>query len=86
MPGYNRGRCNYSKRLNKFLFPALAGAIYSSSCKAENEISSVVNYSYIVILRRLFTGADVRMRSTKEGNREWGSYREMTEEMHGTRR
>ena len=27
----------YSKRHNKFLFPALAGAIYGSACKAENE-------------------------------------------------
>ena len=36
--------CNYSKRHNKFLFPALEGAIYVSSCKAENEISNVVNY------------------------------------------
>ncbi len=36
--------CNYSKRHNKFLFPALAGAIYGSFCKAENEISNVVNY------------------------------------------
>ena len=34
----------YSKRHNKFLFPALAGAIYGSFCKAENEISNVVNY------------------------------------------
>ncbi len=36
--------CNYSKRHNKFLFLALAGAIYGSSCEAENEISNVVNY------------------------------------------
>lgn len=28
---------NYSKRHNKFLFSTLAGAIYGSSCKAENE-------------------------------------------------
>ena len=35
----------YNKRHNKFLFPALAEAIYGSSCKAENEISNVVNYS-----------------------------------------
>ncbi len=35
----------YSKQHNKFLFPALAGAIYGSSCKAENEISKFVNYS-----------------------------------------
>jgi len=35
---------NYSKRHNKFLFPALAGAIYGSFCKSENEISNVVNY------------------------------------------
>jgi hypothetical protein len=34
----------YRKRYNKFLFPALAGAIYGSTCKAENEISNVVNY------------------------------------------
>ena len=34
----------YSKRHNKFLFPALAEAIYGSFCKAENEISNVVNY------------------------------------------
>ena len=34
----------YSKRHNKFLFPSLAGAIYGSSCNAENEISNVVNY------------------------------------------
>ena len=34
----------YNKRHNKFLFPALAEAIYGSSCKAENEISNVVNY------------------------------------------
>ena len=33
----------YSKRHNKFLLLALAGVIYSSSCKAENEISNVVN-------------------------------------------
>ena len=38
---------SYSKRHNKFLFPALAGAIYGSSCKAENEISNVVNYKFI---------------------------------------
>ncbi len=37
---------NYSKRHNKFLFPALAGAIYGSSCEDENEISNVVNYRY----------------------------------------
>ena len=37
----------YSKRHNKFLFPALAEAIYGSSCKAENEISNVVNYKFI---------------------------------------
>ena len=36
----------YSKRHNKFLFPALAEAIYGSSCKAENEISNVVNYRF----------------------------------------
>ena len=35
----------YSKQHNKFLFPALAGAIYGSTCKAENEISNVVNYN-----------------------------------------
>ncbi len=35
----------YSKRHNKFLFPSLAGAIYGSSCNAENEISNVVNYN-----------------------------------------
>ena len=35
---------NYSKRHNKFLFPALAGAIYGSFCKAKNEIFNVVNY------------------------------------------
>ena len=29
-----------SKRHNNFLFPALAGAIYGSFCKAENEISN----------------------------------------------
>ena len=39
-----RNHETYSKRHNKFLFPALAGAIYGSSCKAENEISNVVNY------------------------------------------
>ena len=38
---------NYSKRHNKFLFPALAGSVYGSSCKAENEISNVVNYKTI---------------------------------------
>ena len=27
-----------------FLFPALAGVIYGSFCKAENEISKVVHY------------------------------------------
>ena len=37
----------YNKRHNKFLFPALAEAIYGSSCKAENEISNVVNYIYL---------------------------------------
>lgn len=26
------------------MFPVLAAAIYGSSCKAENEISNVVNY------------------------------------------
>ena len=31
------------KRHNLFLFPALAGAIYGNSCKAENVISNVVN-------------------------------------------
>ena len=36
---------SYSKRHNKFLFPALAEAINGSSCKAENEISNVVNYT-----------------------------------------
>ncbi len=35
----------YSKRHNKFLFPALAETINGSSCKAENEISNVVNYN-----------------------------------------
>ena len=35
----------YSKRHNKFLFPSLAGAIYGSSRKDENEISNVVNYN-----------------------------------------
>ena len=40
----------YSKRHNKFLFPALAGAIYGSPCEAKNEISNVVNYriSYMI--------------------------------------
>ncbi len=38
---------SYSKRHNKFLFPALAGAIYGSTGKAENEISNVVNYNKI---------------------------------------
>lgn len=37
---------SYSKRHNIFLFPTLAGVIYGSSCKAENEISNVVNYKY----------------------------------------
>ncbi len=37
----------YSKRHNKFLFPSLAGSVYGSSCKAENEISNVVNYKTI---------------------------------------
>ena len=37
---------SYSKRHNKFLFPALAEAIYGSFCKAENEIFNVVNYIY----------------------------------------
>ena len=41
---------NYSKRHNKFLFLALAEAIYGSSCKAENEISNVVNYSSNIFL------------------------------------
>ena len=45
---YNDWLCyTYSKRHNKFLFPSLAEAIYGSSCKAENEISNVVNYNYI---------------------------------------
>ncbi len=35
----------YSKRHNKFLFPALAEVIYGSSRKTENGISNVVNYS-----------------------------------------
>ncbi len=35
---------NYSKRHNKFLFPALAKTIYESFCKTENEISNVVCY------------------------------------------
>ncbi len=35
------------------LFPALAGAIYGSSCKAENEISNVVNYSSSAISEKL---------------------------------
>ena len=35
------------------LFPALAGAIYDSSCKAENEISNVVNYSSSAISEKL---------------------------------
>ena len=35
----------YSKRHNKFLLPALAGAVYGSFCKAENEISNVINYN-----------------------------------------
>ncbi len=39
--------CIYSKRHNKFLFPALAEAIYGSSYKAENEISNVVNYKSV---------------------------------------
>ncbi len=39
--------CIYSKRHNKFLFPSLAGSVYGSSCKAENEISNVVNYTII---------------------------------------
>ena len=38
---------NYSKRHNKFLFLALAGAIYGSSCEAENEISNVVYYKKV---------------------------------------
>ena len=38
---------DYSKRHNKFLFPALAGAIYGSPCEAKNEISNVVNYNII---------------------------------------
>ena len=37
----------YSKRHKKFLFPSLAGAIYGSSRKDENEISNVVNYKFI---------------------------------------
>ena len=40
----------YSKRYNKFLFPAFAGTIYGSSCKAENEIPNVVNYKNDFIL------------------------------------
>ena len=40
------------------LFPALAGAIYGSSCKAENEISNVVNYRIILCnLRANYTTA-----------------------------
>ena len=35
---------SYSKRHNKFLFPALAESIYGSFCKAKNEIANVVNY------------------------------------------
>ena len=37
-------RSSHSERHNKFLFPTLAGAIYGSFRKAENEISNVVNY------------------------------------------
>ncbi len=44
LPHCQAGPLYYSKRHNKFLFPALAGAIYGSFCKAENEISNVVNY------------------------------------------
>ena len=33
----------YSKRHNKFLFPAFAETIYGNFCKAVNEISNVVN-------------------------------------------
>ena len=40
----------YSKRYNKFLFPAFAGTIYGSSCKAENEIPNDVNYKNDFIL------------------------------------
>ena len=42
---YIMANVSYSKRHNKFLFPALAGAIYGSPCEAKNEISNVVNYS-----------------------------------------
>ena len=42
----------YSKRHNKFLFPALAEAIYESFYKAENEIFNVVNYRKVESLRR----------------------------------
>ncbi len=35
---------NYSKRHNKFLFPALAKVICENFCKAENEIFNAVNY------------------------------------------
>ncbi|MDE6995182.1 MAG: hypothetical protein K2P41_12285 [Lachnospiraceae bacterium] len=38
---------NYSKPHNKFLFPPLAAAIYGNACKAEHEISNVVNYNSI---------------------------------------
>jgi len=34
----------YSKRHDKFLLPSLGKAIYESFCKAESEISNVVNY------------------------------------------
>ncbi len=53
----------YSKRHNKFLFPALAGAIYGSTCKAKNEIFNVVNY------RVFWFGAVLRCSRRQGGGR-----------------
>ncbi len=44
---------NYSKRHNKFLLPVLAKAIYGSLCKAESEISNVVNYKKVGMEEKL---------------------------------
>lgn len=41
----------YSKRHNKFLFPALTRAIYESFRKVENKIYNVVNYNSAHIIK-----------------------------------
>lgn len=37
--------CKLSKQHNKFLLPTPAKAIYECLCRAESEISNVVNYN-----------------------------------------